>query len=97
MIENAYVEFLDEYDWRKQLESEAEKIEVIMKITNKDISNKDALKVSLKSWFGHIKNEVLNMILTGMEGNSKTWGLKIDTIIENIKFCMNSMFSLEVE
>jgi len=38
MIENAYVEFLDEYDERKRLESEAGKVEIIMKITSKDIS-----------------------------------------------------------
>ena len=44
MIENAYVEFLDEYDERKWLESEAEKVEVIMKITSKEISQKDTLR-----------------------------------------------------
>jgi len=37
------------------------------------------------------------MILTGMENNSKSWGQKIDTIIENIKFCMNSIHSMEIE
>ena len=28
------------------------------------------------------------MILTGMESNTKVWGAKIETIIENIKLCI---------
>ena len=45
----------------------------------------------------HIKQEILNMILTGMEQNTKIWGAKIETIIENIKMCIQSKISTEVE
>jgi hypothetical protein len=44
-----------------------------------------------------IKSEILNMILTGMEQNTKIWGAKIETIIQNIKFCILSKMNSEVE
>lgn len=37
------------------------------------------------------------MILTGMEQNTKIWGAKIETIIQNIKLCIQSKLSAEVE
>lgn len=37
-IENAYVEFLDEYDKRQSLERETEKIGIIMNITKQTIN-----------------------------------------------------------
>ena len=37
------------------------------------------------------------MILIGMDSNTKIWGAKIETIIENIKTCIMSEESSKIE
>jgi hypothetical protein len=89
MIENAYVEFLDEYDSRKSLESKTEKVEAHMTLTGKTIRNDKALKESMGGRINQVKNELLNMVMNGLD-NSKIWGAKIETVIKTIKLCIES-------
>ena len=64
MIENAYVEFLNEYDQRKILQNKTQKIEAIMKQNKAKVKNDEEIKKILDIRKSNIKQELLSIIMS---------------------------------